>query len=43
MKRVEEEYAMFRLMPNRKKSEVITYNILLDHPPLRTTEGNAVK
>ena len=34
---------MFRLMPNRKKSEVITYNILPNHPPLRTTEGNAVK
>ena len=43
MKRVEEEYAMFRLMPNTKKSEVITYNILPNHPPLRTTEGNAVK
>ena len=43
MKRVEEECAMFRLMPKTKKSEGITYNILLDHPPLRTTEGNAVK
>ena len=34
---------MFRLLPKTKKSEVITYDILLDHPPLRTTEGNAVK
>ena len=31
MKRVEEDCAMFRLMPKTKKSEVITYDILLDH------------
>ena len=41
--RVETECAKVGLRLNAKKTEVITYNILPDHPPLMTTGGNALK
>ena len=43
LNRVEEECARVGLRLNSKKTEVITYNILPNHPPLRTTEGIALK
>ena len=36
MTRVETEFAKVGLRLNAKKTEVITYNILLDHPTLIT-------
>ncbi|KAJ8351951.1 hypothetical protein SKAU_G00234270 [Synaphobranchus kaupii] len=41
--RVETECAKIGLWLNAKKTEVITYNILPDHPPLMTTGGTALK
>ena len=40
---METECAKVGLRLNVKKTEVITYNILPDHPPLITTEGIALK
>ena len=43
LNRVEEECARVGLRLNSKKTEVITYNILPNHPPLWTTEGIALE
>ena len=41
--RVESECAKVGLRLNAKKTEVITYNIPPEHPPLTTTEGIALR
>ncbi|KAJ4925013.1 hypothetical protein JOQ06_003960, partial [Pogonophryne albipinna] len=43
LNRVESECAKVGLRLNAKKTEVITYNILPEHPPLTTTEGTVLK
>ena len=43
LNRVEEECARVGLRLNSKKTEVIKYNILPDHSPLKTAQGNALK
>ena len=43
LSRVESECAKVGLRLNAKKTEVITYNIQAEHPPLTTTEGTALK
>ena len=43
LSRVESECARVGLRLNAKKTEVITYNIQAEHPPLTTTEGIALK
>ncbi|KAJ4926510.1 hypothetical protein JOQ06_025568 [Pogonophryne albipinna] len=43
LNRVELECAKVGLRLNAKKTEVITYNILTEHPPLTTTEGTVLK
>ncbi|KAJ4943497.1 hypothetical protein JOQ06_005997 [Pogonophryne albipinna] len=43
LNRVESECAKVGLRLNAKKTEVITYNILPEHPPLITTEGTVLK
>ncbi|KAJ4939860.1 hypothetical protein JOQ06_029296 [Pogonophryne albipinna] len=43
LNRVELECAKVGLRLNAKKTEVITYNILPEHPPLTTTEGTVLK
>ena len=43
LSKVESECAKVGLRLNAKKTEVITYNIQTDHPPLTTTEGTALK
>ena len=43
LSRVEQECAKVGLKLNAKKTEVITYNIPPEHPPLTTTEGTVLK
>ena len=43
LSRVESECAKVGLRLNAKKTEVITYNIQEEHPPLTTTGGTALK
>ncbi|KAJ4947922.1 hypothetical protein JOQ06_009951, partial [Pogonophryne albipinna] len=43
LNRVESECAKVDLRLNAKKTEVITYNILPEHPRLTTTEGTVLK
>ena len=43
LNRVEVECAKVGLRLNAKKTEVITYNIHMDHPPITTSDGNALR
>ena len=43
LSRVESECAKVGLRLNAKKTEVITYNIAMEHPPLTTRGGTALK
>ena len=43
LSRVESECAKVGLRLNAKKTEVITYNVQPEHPPLTTAEGTALK
>ena len=43
LNRVEVECAKVGLRLNAKKTEVITYNIHTDHPPITTSDGNALR
>lgn len=43
LNRVEAEYARVGLRLNEKKTEAITYNTSLDHPPLNTRDAPIAK
>ena len=43
LNRVEVECAMVGLRLNAKKTEVITYNSHIDHQPITTSDGNALR
>ena len=43
LNRVEVECAKVGLRLNAKKTEVITYNFHMDHPPITTSDGNALR
>ncbi|XP_061915590.1 protocadherin-15-like [Entelurus aequoreus] len=43
LNRVEVECARVGLRLNAKKTEVITYNLHMDHPPITTSDGNALR